>query len=94
MFSNLPNIDAIQLLWNKFKILYNMLHGEAIFFSDAVRFEEQVRKWVNNFTEIISNKTCYTVHEYFRKAWKFNNIHTRIRKTERPNNNRLCKKHK
>ena len=56
LLPDLPNVDAIQLLWKKFKSLYDMLHGEAISFSGAVRFEEEARKWVNDFTKIYQTK--------------------------------------
>ena len=56
LLPDLPNIDATQLLWKKFKSLYDMLHDEVVSFSGAVKFEEEAKQWVKHFTNIYKTK--------------------------------------
>ena len=56
LLPDLPNIDATQRLWKNFKSLYDTLHDEAISFSGAVKFEEDTKQWVKDFTKIYQTK--------------------------------------
>ena len=56
LFPDLPNINATQLLWEKFKSLYDILQSETICFSNAVKFEQEAKQWVNDFASIYQTK--------------------------------------
>jgi len=43
LFPDLPNINVTQLLWKKFKSLYDILHSETICFSNAVKFQQEAK---------------------------------------------------
>ena len=56
LFSESPNVHAIQLLWKQFKSLYDKLHSGTISFRSAVQFEEDAKQWVKDFTKIYQTK--------------------------------------
>jgi len=56
LLPDLPNINVVQLLWKKLKSLYDVLHSERISFSNAVKFEEDAKQWINDFAKIYQTK--------------------------------------
>ena len=56
LLPDLPNVHTIQLLWKKFKNLYEKLHSEAISCSSTVEFEQEAKTWINDFTKIYQTK--------------------------------------
>ena len=56
LFPELPNVTAIQALWDGFMSLHKVLQCEKISSSEADHFQADAQKWVADFTSVYQTK--------------------------------------
>ena len=68
LFPKLPNVTAIQELWDDFQQLNSVLHLKCVSTEEAEEFNQNVKKWVRKFTNIYQSKKHYPIHTYYGHA--------------------------
>ena len=66
LFPELPNVHAIEELWNDFKQLESLLHLECASTEEAKKIGTDAKEWVLKFTTIYQSKNVNPIYIYWR----------------------------